>query len=285
MSNGLPQGWIETTLDDVCSIITDGTHQTPKYVPGGVPFISTTNLRPFSVGFDFSEYKRFISIREHTELTKRCRPEFGDILISKCGTIGRVKEVDVDFPFSIFVGLALLKLHKGIFQPKFAEYWLNSPKVTDQFESLAPGSTRRTLTLKGIKTVVVPIPPIPEQQRILAKLEKLLGKVNASQKRLAKISVILKRFRQAVLDTACSGCLTADWRDKNHQADAIANETNNYPELPTSWYWSHIRELFQVETGTTPPKRDPANYSEVSTECPFFKPTDLDVGADRKSVV
>jgi len=192
MSDALPQGWATTNLDEVCFVITDGTHQTPNYVAKGVPFVSTTNLRPFSVGFDFSEYIRFISPEDHAALTKRCKPEKGDILVSKCGTIGRVKEVDVDFSFSIFVGLALLKPHRGAFYPRFAEFWLNCPSVTEQFEELSPGSTRRTLTLKGIKSVVIPMPPLSEQRRIVVKLERLLARMEACQKRLAKIPVMSK---------------------------------------------------------------------------------------------
>lgn len=65
----------------------------------------------------------------------------------------------------------------------------------------------------------VPLAPRGEQRRIVAKLEKLLGKVDASQQRLAKIPVMLKRFRQSVLAAACSGRLTNNWRDA-HAAEA-----------------------------------------------------------------
>lgn len=220
MSEALPRGWVSTTLDHICAVITDGTHQTPTYVEHGVPFISTANLRPFFHGFSFAEYRRFISPREHAALTKRCKPERGDILVSKCGTIGRVKEVDVDFEFSIFVGLALLKLRPGLLAPKFAEFWLNAPQVTEQFEDLSPGSTRRTLTLKRIKGVAIPIPPLAEQRRIVTKLEGLLDRVSGCQQRLAKIPVILRRFRQSVLAAACSGRLTGDWREGHPQEKA-----------------------------------------------------------------
>ena len=64
----------------------------------------------------------------------------------------------------------------------------------------------------------VPLAPLAEQRRIVAKLEKLLGKVDACQQRLAKIPVLLKRFRQSVLAAACSGRLTADWREENSDA-------------------------------------------------------------------
>jgi type I restriction enzyme S subunit len=58
-----------------------------------------------------------------------------------------------------------------------------------------------------------PIAPLNEQHRIVAKLEKLLAKGEACQERLNKIPGLLKRFRQSVLAAACSGRLTADWRD------------------------------------------------------------------------
>jgi len=66
-----------------------------------------------------------------------------------------------------------------------------------------------------IEELEIPLAPLDEQERIMAKLEKLLSKVDASQKRLDKIPVILKRFRQSVLAAACSGRLTADWREQS----------------------------------------------------------------------
>src|SRR5207247_1451255 len=66
-----------------------------------------------------------------------------------------------------------------------------------------------------IEELELPLAPLPEQRRIVAKLETLLGKVDACQQRLARIPVLLKRFRQSVLAAACSGRLTADWREEN----------------------------------------------------------------------
>jgi type I restriction enzyme S subunit len=73
------------------------------------------------------------------------------------------------------------------------------------------------MSRSDIYEVEVPIPPLNEQRRIVAKLESLLGKVDACQERLEKIPVILKRFRQSILAAACSGRLTADWREQKRQ--------------------------------------------------------------------
>ncbi len=108
----LPDNWKVVRLGRVAEKITDGTHRTPKYVEKGIPFISTANLVPYSHDFDFTNYKKFITPEEHEQLIKRAKPEKGDLLVSKCGTIGITQLVRTDMEFSIFVGLALIKLRK-----------------------------------------------------------------------------------------------------------------------------------------------------------------------------
>jgi len=252
--NNLPEGWANATLDTLCKEITDGTHKTPNYTEKGIPFISTANISPFKKGFDFTEYKRYISPNEHDELTKRCKPEQGDILLSKCGTVGKVKEVDVDYPFSIFVGLALLKTYPGIFAHRFLEYVLNTREITEQFIANSPGSTRQTLAIKGIRPVRIPIPPLAEQKRIVVELEELLNQVNTIKERLNRVSLIMKHFRQAVLGAACSGSLTEGWRETNPDTENAGRlfklikskgfDTDKLlPELPTGWKWVVIDDL------------------------------------------
>jgi type I restriction enzyme S subunit len=80
------------------------------------------------------------------------------------------------------------------------------------------------------------IAPLAEQRRIVAKLEKLLGQVDACQMRLSKIPALLKRFRQSVLAAACSGRLTADWREKNLEVESAAEFVRHtQQELKTAY--------------------------------------------------
>jgi len=78
------------------------------------------------------------------------------------------------------------------------------------------------LSSKDILRIPFPLPPLKEQQRIIAKLEKLLEKVDQCKARLEKIPIILKRFRQSVLAAACSGELTKDWRKKNPEIETAS---------------------------------------------------------------
>jgi restriction endonuclease S subunit len=172
MKTELPKGWEWKRLGDLCTLITDGTHATPKYVEEGIPFISSVNIDPNIEGFDFSEYRKFISSEEHEGLTRRCYPQKGDLLISKCGTIGRTKTVDVGFPFSIFVGLALLKIDNNRVDGSYLEKLLNSELYRKRMEQLSPGTSRKTLTLRAIGKISVPLPPLQSQREIVAILDK-----------------------------------------------------------------------------------------------------------------
>jgi len=115
------------------------------------------------------------------------------------------------------------------FPPKYWALYLKSLRLGSHDKSSAiPGVSR-----KDIYCIDVPVPPPTEQHRIVAKLEKLLTKVEACQERLDKIPTILKRFRQSVLAAACSGRLTADWRDDDSYAE----------DLPANWRRVPLAEL------------------------------------------
>lgn len=172
MMQSVPTNWQWKKFAEVCTMITDGTHMTPKYVERGIPFISTANLVPYGENFDFTSYAKLISKEEHEELTKRAKPKKGDILVSKCGTIGRTQVVRVDYDFSIFVGLMLLKVKRDLALPSYLEFYLNQPFVTKQLKNLAVGSSRATLTIGAMKEYGLPLPPLKVQQHIVYILEK-----------------------------------------------------------------------------------------------------------------
>jgi type I restriction enzyme S subunit len=98
-----------------------------------------------------------------------------------------------------------------------------------------------------------PIPPLNEQRRIGAKLKVLLGKVDACKKRLERIPDILKRFRQSVLAAACSGRLTADWRE----ADSFVND------MPSNWRKCRLSDLSVLITKGASPKWQGVSYSST----------------------
>ena len=125
------------------------------------------------------------------------------------------------------------------FPPKYWAFYLKSLRLgTHDKSSAIPGVSR-----KDIYGIEVPVPSPAEQHRIVAKLEKLLTKVEDCQERLNKIPALLKRFRQSVLAAACSGRLTADWRQENTQIEPSSPKPEMNDDLPSSWFWKPILDL------------------------------------------
>ena len=152
-------------LVELCTQITDGTHITPTYLSEGVPFLSVKNVNTASGELDFADV-RFISNEAHAILCKACRPERGDILYTKVGaTFGIPKLVDVDHKFSIFVSLALLKPDSSTIDPLYLARVLGLDYVLSQARRLVSGIAVPDLHLREIRTFMIPVPPLPLQQR------------------------------------------------------------------------------------------------------------------------
>lgn len=115
-------------------------------------------------------------------------------------------------------GFLQLRPIANTYDSKLLFYFVKSDFFLKQRDEFATGSTQIALTDTNAKKLKLIVPPLAEQRRIVAKLEKLLHRVDACKERLEKIPVILKRFRQSVLNAACSGRLTKDWREKNPEA-------------------------------------------------------------------
>jgi len=196
-----PRDWRLLKLQDVCTRITDGTHRTPRYQPTGVRFISIKNIRPF-LPVNWATYEKYISQDEHRALTKRCKPEFDDILFPRIGTLGFAKRIDFAEEVSIFVGLGLLKPNKSVVRPKYLEYWMNHPLVARLSRERATGSGRLTLPLEQSREFPVPVPPLTRQDEIVAEIEKQFSRLDEAVANLKCVAARLHTYRRVVLDEA-----------------------------------------------------------------------------------
>lgn len=173
----IPSNWKWCRLGDICRLITDGTHSTPKYTEYGIPFISVKDI---SNGFiDFSNTK-YISMEEHQSLIKRCNPELKDILLTKIGTTGIAKVIDTNKPFSIFVSVALLKLFNQFSNELYMEYLINSPYVRTLSQENTTGVANKNLVIKSINNFLIPLPPLEEQERIVNILSTIDSAIDSA---------------------------------------------------------------------------------------------------------
>ena len=115
----------------------------------------------------------------------------------------------------------VLKIKGGI-PIEFVEGYINR---TDLIPYVT-GSAQPKLTQKKLDFMPIPLPPLPEQHRIVTKLETLLAQVNSTKDHLAKVPPLIKRFRQSVLAAACSGRLTEDWRREHPDVEPASELLN-----------------------------------------------------------
>ena len=245
----VPEDWEVVKLKEVSTKIVDGTHKTPKYVEKGVPFISTQNLVPFRDYFDFSQYRKFISEEEHKELIKRCKPEKGDLLISKCGTIGRTQVVRVNYEFSIFVGVALVKLIKNKANPDFLEQLFNTDFMLNYLEKVSPGATRKTLTIKALSNVKIPLPPIEEQKTIAEILSTIDKAIEKTQEAIEKTEKLKKGLIQKLL--------TGEIRIKEKNGKWIFYKETEFQDteigrIPKDWKVVRLGDKLKFSNGRRP---------------------------------
>ena len=197
----IPEGWELTDLDSVVFKITDGAHKTPTYVNQGVPFVS---VKDFSSGrLDLSN-TRFITPSEHEVLYRRCDPRRGDILLGRIGTLGKAVLVDTDTEFSLFVSVGLIRIDHVNIEPRFFRLLLNSPFVYSEFERIKIGGGTHTnkLNLGDLHTVALPLPPLAEQQRIVAKVDELTTVCDELEAGLGHAEEVSGRFLESVLHDA-----------------------------------------------------------------------------------
>jgi len=168
-----PRGWELVNVSTLTLLITDGTHHTPKYQDTGVPFISVKDINGSTVSFKDCKY---LSEKEHKEINSRCNPERNDILLCRIGTLGRPTIVDTDQAFSLFVSVGLLKVPKTVKFSRYLHLVLSSQFMYRQYDSIkAGGSHTNKLNLGDIPKLLIPLPPLAEQHRIVAKVDELMA--------------------------------------------------------------------------------------------------------------
>ena len=215
MSETLPEGWAFTTLGDLSMYVTSGSRDWSQfYSDHGALFIRTQDINQNRLA-SVDEIAR-VDLPKQTE-GKRTLVRQGDLLITITGAnVGKCAHVDIPLPEAyVSQSVALVRLAKG-FSGRFVHRQLISPGSDDEHTPLqqsAYGVGRPVLNLDNVRDAPIVLAPFSEQDRIVAKIEKLLSEVDSARNNLSRVPAILKRFRQAVLAAACSGRLTEDWRE------------------------------------------------------------------------
>ena len=162
------------SMNELCSIITDGTHQPPRFQESGIPFIFVSNLVDNVVTYNA---EKFISEDTYAELYKRTPIEIGDLLLSTVGSYGHPAVVTEDRKFLFQRHIAYLKPQHNMVNSFYLYSALLAPDGQRQIEEKVKGIAQKTLNLSEIKKIVVPLPTIEEQNQF----EKFINQIDKSK--------------------------------------------------------------------------------------------------------
>lgn len=234
----LPHDWEVLTLGEVCWQICDGTHFTPIYMEAGVPFYSVENV----TNRDFENVK-YISHQEHTYLMKRCKPEKGDILMTRIGSIADTKLIDWDVNASIYVSLALLKINDRA-DPGYIYAF-------SKFKTFVLGAERRSLMNAAPKKInmgaIASIPlAIPINKTEQVKIATALSDADALIEGLEKLIAKKRLIKQGAMQELLTG-------------------KRRLPGFSGEWHEVTLGEISHIKTGSR------NNQDKIEgAEYPFF---------------
>jgi len=194
----IANGWAVTNLQSVCVSVTDGDHLPPPKTETGVPFLVIGNVR--SRAIDFSQ-SRFVSQEYYRNLDSIRRPKNGDLLYTLVGSYGIPVVVRDDRPFCV-------QRHIGILRPctlidvNFLALAMESELAFGQATAYATGIAQKTVPLSGLRKLLLPLPPLTEQHRIVARVNELMHLCDQLAASLAAAEAGRSRLLNALLQEA-----------------------------------------------------------------------------------
>ncbi len=291
-----PDGWIWASPEQLANAAPHSLGIGPfgsnlkvsDYQETGTPLIFVRNIR----AEDFSLVAKFVTEEKANELAAHTA-EGGDILITKMGEPpGDAAFYPVGAPKAVITADCIKwRLADDLRVPKFFVYAIRSPLVQQQIQNRTRGVAQKKISLERFRDLAIPVPPLPEQRRIVAEIEKQFTRLEAGVAALRRVQANLKRYRASVLKAACEGRLVSKeaelakkerrkfepaseliartptpprpnrWNSRSkdvipgHHALAVGNPQT---ELPEGWAWSALVEIAKMESGHTPSR----NHSE-----------------------
>ena len=185
------------SIEELCTLIKDGTHQTPMYtedIQNGFKFLSSKDVMTQKICWDDIKY---IPAELHEKLYTAIQPQRNDILMSKNGVNYGVAAVnDTDEVFDIYVSLALLRPRTDRVNPVYLRCAINNPDTKRQFDSSIKGIGVPNLHLGEIKRTKVLLPPMNQQNQFVTFVEQIDKTKLTIQTSLDKLEVMKKALMQ-----------------------------------------------------------------------------------------
>lgn len=262
--------WATARLGQLAVKLVDGSHNPPAQAQVGLPMLSARNIENGRIVWD--SY-RYIPEAEFAREHARTRVQFGDVLLTIVGSIGRSTVVPSGALFTLQRSVAVLNISPHV--PEYVSYQLQSSEVQSALAKVAKGTAQKGVYLGALSQLEVKVAPLPEQHRIVAAIESYLTRLDAAVAGLERVRRNLKRYRASVLKAAVEGRLVTTeaelartegrdyqpasvllerilterrkrWQEaggKGKYKEPVAPDTDALPELPKGWCWASVEQL------------------------------------------
>lgn len=194
---GKPIGWEYCRLGNLAKFI-DYRGRTPKKVDAGIPLITAKNVR---YGFINREPFEYITEQEYISWMTRGFPKKGDLLFTTEAPLGNIAIIDIDEKFALAQRVICFQLHVPATGP-FLRALIMSSAFQTQLVEKATGMTATGIKSSKLKEIPIPLPPLPEQHRIVAKINALMSLCdtleqnikNSTDKQTAILNAVLSKL-------------------------------------------------------------------------------------------
>jgi type I restriction enzyme S subunit len=201
----VPVHWAVRPLKIIVSEpITDGPHETPEILDDGIPFVSAESVRNNRI--DFTRKRGFISREDHRKYSLKYSPKRDDIYMIKSGaTTGNLAIVDTDDEFNIWSPLAAIRTNKKIASPRYVLHAMNAKEFQTSVQLFWSYGTQQNIGMNVIENLVIPLPPLIEQDAIANYLDRETSKIDRMIKKVEAVIEKLQEYRTALITAAVTG--------------------------------------------------------------------------------
>ncbi|MDW7732787.1 MAG: restriction endonuclease subunit S [Methanolobus sp.] len=284
--NELPEGWAVVTVNDISNDIKYGYTASADKEPVGPHLLRITDIQEGKVDW---ESVPFCKIAENQVSKYKLRPT--DIVFARTGATTGKSYIITSCPKSVFASYLIRLRPNESINPKFLSLFFNTADYWSQISQNVSGIAQPNCNAAKLKELILPLPPLLEQHRIVAAIETLFARLDMTNERLEKVPKILKSFKQTVLISAFDGRLTKDWREQQtylpdvqdlieqirwerEEASKVSgkkmklitpltkDEQKDLMALPDGWKWVKIGQVSKVGTGVTPLKKRREFYED-----------------------
>lgn len=196
------ESWEEKNLGDVCSKITDGTHNSPtNSLTGEYMYVTAKNIK--DTGIDLSNIT-YVTKEIHKEIYSRCDVVYGDVLYIKDGATAGIATINtLKEEFSMLSSVALIRADLKLATNEFIKTYLNYRKK--EILKNISGSAITRLTLSKIKNIAISLPTLPEQHEIVRLIDDLLARERKAQQATEQALASIDLMKKSILARAFRG--------------------------------------------------------------------------------